>query len=173
MNPGYKKTPTQRNPGYNEPSRWAPPWQSCPLIQSCPLQRIPGYNESFARVQRVRCIQGSLCLVIKWSNFQGELIDVSAKRRTLVDDDDVYSDWVFCKCRTAKKYKNQKIWIGLPNLKQIKTGYDVLFILQLRYRKNHDVVWIFTGFRKYLKVSELIEYLPVKHTDFQTLHEIG
>ena len=50
VNPGYNEPLVQRTPGYNEPSRWAPPWRI--QVQSRPLQRISGYNEPFARVQK-------------------------------------------------------------------------------------------------------------------------
>ena len=50
VNPGYNEPPVQRTPGYNEHSRWAPPWRI--HVKSRPVQRIPGYNEPFARVQK-------------------------------------------------------------------------------------------------------------------------
>ena len=46
--------PIQGTPGYNKALWWALPWRI--QVKSCPLQRMPGYNEPFARVQK-----GLLC----------------------------------------------------------------------------------------------------------------
>ena len=51
VNPGYNELPIQRTSGYKKkPSGWAPPGRI--QVKPRPLQRIPGYNEPFARVQK-------------------------------------------------------------------------------------------------------------------------